>query len=63
MLGVVFLFSHFPPIEIKVFDRKFVYPIEDVDFLSSNLKRYFASDYFLIKFWEFKNCQIGHVLD
>ena len=45
MLGVVFLlFSQFSPIEIKVFDKNILYPIEDIDFLSSNLKRYFTFD-------------------
>ena len=46
MLGVAFLFSHFSPIEIIVFDKIFLYPIKDLDFLSSNLKSYFTSDYF-----------------
>ena len=40
MLGVVFLFSQFSPIEIITFNEKFLYPIEGIDFLSSNLKRY-----------------------
>ena len=44
-----FLFSQFSPIEIIVFNKIFLYPIEDIDFLSSNenVKRYFISDYFL----------------
>ena len=62
MLGVVFLFSQFSPTEIIVFDKKFLYPIEDIiDFLSSNLERYFTSNPFL--FWGFENCQTGHVSD
>ena len=61
ILGVVFLFSQFSPMEIIVFDKTFLYPIEDIDFLSSSLKSYFTSDFF-VKFWWFENCQIGHVL-
>ena len=37
MLGVLFLFSQFSPIEIIIFNKKSLYPIEDIDFLS--LKR------------------------
>ena len=48
MLGVLFLFSQFLPVEITVFSKNFLYPIEDIDLLSSNLKRYFTSDYFLL---------------
>ena len=58
MLGVIYL-----PIEIIVFSKSFLYPIEDINFLSSNLKSYFSSDYFFVKFWGFENCQIDHVLD
>ena len=48
MLGVViFLFSQFSPIELLVFDKTFLYPIKNIDFLSSNLKRYFTSILFL----------------
>ena len=47
MLGVVFLFSQFSPTKKKDFQQKFFYPIEDIDLLSSNVKRYFISDYFL----------------
>ena len=36
MLG--FLFSQFSPIEIIVFNKIFLYPIEDINFLSSNVK-------------------------
>ena len=39
MLGVVFLFSQFSPIEIIVFDKKFLYPIGGIDFPSSNKKK------------------------
>ena len=35
-----FLFGQFWPIEIIVFNKIFLYPIEDIDFLSSNAKRY-----------------------
>ena len=31
MLGVVFLFSQFPLIEIIVFDKIFLYHIKDID--------------------------------
>ena len=34
ILGMFFLFSHLSPIEI-VFKEKFLYPNEDIDFLSS----------------------------
>ena len=63
MLGVVFSFSQFSSIEIIVFDKCFLNPIEDIDFLCSNLKRYFTSDYFLLKFWGFENRLISHILD
>ena len=33
MLGVVFLFSQFSPIEMRVFNKDFLYSIEDIDFL------------------------------
>ena len=46
MLGEVFLFSQFSAIKISVFDKTFLCPIDDIDFLSSNLKRYFTSDNF-----------------
>ena len=48
MLGVVFLFSQFWPIEIIVFNKKFLYPIKDIDSLGSNIKRYFTSAFFLL---------------
>ena len=44
MLGVVFLFCQFSPIEIIIFNKIFLYPIEDFDFLGSNVKRNFTSD-------------------
>ena len=47
-LGVVFLFSHFSPIEKIVFNKNCLYPIEDNDFLSANFKEYFTSDHFLL---------------
>ena len=47
MLGVVsFIQSKFAD-RNNSFQQNFLYPIEDIDFLSSNLKRYFISDYFL----------------
>ena len=44
MLGVVFLYSQFSAIEIIIFKKKILFPAEDIDFLSSNVKRYFTSD-------------------
>ena len=38
MLGVVFLFSQFSPIETTIFDKIFLYPIDDINFLSSDEK-------------------------
>ena len=47
MLRVVFLFSQFSPIEIIVNDKIFLYPIEDIDYLSSILKTIFYLRFFL----------------
>ena len=47
IVRVVFLFNQFSPNKIIVFDKIFVYLIEDINFLSSKSKRYFTSDYFL----------------
>ena len=58
MLGVVFLFSQFSPIEIIVFDN-FLYPIEDINFPSSNVKRYFTSDCFLESFGGLKTAKLA----
>ena len=60
MLG--FLFSQFSPIEIIVFNKNFLYPIEDINFLSSNVKDILPPIIFC-KILRFKNCQIGHVLE
>ena len=38
MLVRFFLFSQFSSIEIIIFNKIFLYPIEDIDFLSSNVK-------------------------
>ena len=46
MLGF-FLISQFSPIEIIVFNKSFLYPVECIDFLSSNLEKCFSSDHFL----------------
>ena len=43
MLGVVFLLSQFLLIEKIVSNKNFLYPIEYIDFLSSNVKRDFIS--------------------
>ena len=50
MLGVVLLFRQFSAIEIIVFNKKLLCPIEDIDSLKSNLKRYFYPRSFLAKF-------------
>ena len=47
MLGLVFIFSQFSAIEITVLTKKFFYPVEDIDSVKSNVKRYFTSDQFL----------------
>ena len=60
---MVFYSVNFRAIGIIVFNKKLLHPIKDIDFLSSNLKRYFASEYIFGKFWGFENCQVGHVLD
>ena len=57
MLGVVFLLSQFS--QIIVFDKNFLYPIGDIDFLSSNLKRYFTSDYFFKSFGGLKIAKLA----
>ena len=49
MLGVVFLFSIRSLIKMIIVNKKLLYPIEDIDFLSSNVKRYFTSDHFLLR--------------
>ena len=47
IIGVVFLFGQFSPIETIVFNKQFLYPIEDNEFLSSNSKSYFTSNCFV----------------
>ena len=59
MLGVFFLFNHFLPIETIVFDIMIFFPIEDIDFLSSNLKSYFTSDNFLKSSGGLKNTKLA----
>ena len=46
MLGVVFFILSIFTDRNNNFQQKFLFSIEDMDFLSSNLKRYFTSDYF-----------------
>ena len=46
MLGVVFYSVIFAD-RNNSFRQTFLYPIEDIDFLSSNVKRYFSSNHFL----------------
>ena len=43
-----FLFSQFSSIVIIVFNKNFLYPIEDIDFLSSNLKKIFYLRLFFV---------------
>ena len=52
-------FSQFCPIKIKKFLTKFLYPIKDIGFLSSNMKRYFTSDYFLLSYGSLKIAKIA----
>ena len=47
LLGTVFLFSQFSPIEVINFNTKILFPIEDIDSLNQNIKKYSASDRFL----------------
>ena len=44
MLGVVFFIQSIFTDRNIFFSTKFLYPIEDIDFLSSNKKRYFTSN-------------------
>ena len=60
MLCVVFLLSIFADRNNSFW--QFLYPIEDIDFLNSNLKIIFPPIVF-VKFWGFENCRIDHVLD
>ena len=47
MLGVVFLFSQFSAIDVIVFNKKFLYSNENIDFLNQNVKKkHFTSDLF-----------------
>ena len=46
MLGVIFYSVNFHKSK-KLFSTKFFIPIEDIDFLSSNVKRHFPCDDFL----------------
>ena len=47
MLGVFFLFCQFSAIKIIAFDKKKLYPIEDINSLKYNMKRYFTFTHFL----------------
>ena len=63
-LRVVFLFSQFSSIKIKVFDKIFSYSIEDINFLIEfKIKKIFYLQLFFLKHGGFENCQIGHVWD
>ena len=48
MLGVVFSTQSIFADRYNSFQQNFLYPIEDIGFLISNLKRYLASDYFFL---------------
>ena len=52
-----FSFSQFSPVKIIILNKKFLYLIEDIDFLSSNVKRYFTSDSFckVLEVWKLPN--------
>ena len=47
MLGVLFFIQSIFTVEMIVLKNNFLILIEDIDFMSSNVKRYFTSDYFL----------------
>ena len=47
MLGVVVLIQPIFADQKNNFHQKFFIPIEDIDLLSSNLKRYFTFNHFL----------------
>ena len=47
MLDVIFFIQSIFTDRNNNFQQSFLYPIEYIDFLSSNLKRYFISDDFL----------------
>ena len=59
MLGVVFLFSIRSLIKMIIVNKKLLYPIKDIDFLSSNVKRYFTSDHFLLRSEGLKFAKFG----
>ena len=46
ILGVVF-FSQFSAIKITIVNKKFLDPVEEMNPLKSNVKRYFTSNHFL----------------
>ena len=53
MLGVVFLFSQFSAIDVIVFNKKFLYSNENIDFLNQNVKKNILPLIFFAQFWEF----------
>ena len=57
MLGVVFFTDR-----NHNFQQKFLCPIEDIDFLSSNMKHFFYLGLLIEKFWGYEICQFCHVL-
>ena len=63
ILGVVFLFGKFSPIETIVFGNLFFHPIFSPVFLRSNVKEIVYFRFFFVKFWGFEKCEISHILD
>ena len=59
MLGVIFLFNQFWLIKIIVFNKNFLFSIENIDFLGSNLKRYFTSAVFLLSSGGFRIAKVA----
>ena len=58
-----FSFSQFSPIKIIILNKNFMYPIEDIDFFCSNVRKDISLRIFFVNFWGLENCQFCHVLD
>ena len=63
MLGVVFFIQSIFTDPNNNFHQKFLFSIEDIDFLSSNAKRYFTSNCFLLSSGGLKIAKISMYLD
>ena len=61
MLGVVFFIQSIFTDPNNNFHQKFLFSIEDIDFLSSNAKKIFHLQLFFVKFWGLENCQNFYV--